>query len=98
MGGESCRMLRGHRPSGSKAPCARTWVSTWYVSAKFVVKKVENGPNLSFMAWPMWRNVVLAPSEKAVVAVCINTCCKALCTAAFPCAFAWLMSVVIGTL
>ena len=24
MGGESCKMLRGRRPSGSKAPCART--------------------------------------------------------------------------
>ena len=51
-------------------------MSTWYVSAKFVVKKEENGPNRSFMAWPMCRNVILAPSEKAVVAVCINTCCN----------------------
>ena len=33
-------------------------------------------PNLSFIAWPMWRNVVLAPSENAVVAVCISTCCS----------------------
>ena len=24
IGGESCRMLRGRRPSGSKAPCAMT--------------------------------------------------------------------------
>ena len=52
MGGESCSILRGRQPKGSNAPCAKTWVSTWYVSAKFVVKKTENGPKRSFMAWP----------------------------------------------
>ena len=46
MGGESCSMLSGRQPNGSNAPCAKTWVSTWYVSAKLLVKNAEKGPNL----------------------------------------------------
>ena len=54
------------------------------MSAKFVVKKALNGPNRSFIAWPIWRKVTFAPSEKAVVDVCIKTCCNVFCTLTAP--------------
>ena len=51
MGGESCSMLRGRQPNGSNAPCAKTWVSTWYVSAKLLVNNVEKKAQ-TFRSWP----------------------------------------------
>ena len=58
------------------------------MSAKLVVKKDENGPNLKFIAWPLWRMAILLPSVMATLVVCIKRCCRTFCTPGIACCFA----------
>ena len=84
IGGESCKRFNGRQPSGSPAPCSSTFVITWYVSAKLLVKNEEKAPNRWFIAWPRCRKPILYPSVKGAFAVCINKCCNVFCTFVAP--------------